>query len=257
MGACGAALMVQSSGSSQSSERSQPSSDSRAHVMRAPGSTSASSCRHGEARSSRRPTPHALAGSHPTRRARPRCHSLQAQIPSTEIHADDALTITLSSHPRWELRPTATPAEPRCRVIGLRIYFDAATSPAGVTNIYVQSMKRPPVTIRGWALGAEELETYRVDGPLSVIAPRHVAFDTPAPGCGWATARTVRSWWNAGRPTSFIDSWGRDRRRRRTSGGSFECDERRRGTHAHHRAQFEFSPLVAWLAAPILRRWLL
>ena len=39
--------------------------------------------------------------------------------------------------------------------------------------------------------------------------------------------------------------------------GWFECDERDDGTHVHHREQFEFSPLVAWLAAPILRRWLL
>ncbi|HET9602022.1 MAG TPA: hypothetical protein VFP08_10545, partial [Acidimicrobiales bacterium] len=39
--------------------------------------------------------------------------------------------------------------------------------------------------------------------------------------------------------------------------GWFECDERDDGTHVRHREQFEFSPLVAWLAAPILRRWLL
>jgi hypothetical protein len=39
--------------------------------------------------------------------------------------------------------------------------------------------------------------------------------------------------------------------------GWFERDARDDVTHVRHREQFEFSPLVAWLAAPILRRWLL
>jgi hypothetical protein len=39
--------------------------------------------------------------------------------------------------------------------------------------------------------------------------------------------------------------------------GWFECDERDDGTHVRHREQVVFAPVVAWLAAPILRRWLL
>jgi hypothetical protein len=160
-----------------------------------------------------------------------------------------------------------------------------------------------------------------------------------APGCGAATARTVRSWSMPGARQASSRYCGRDRRRRRTSHradigtrrarvaldidryrqvdpkfrkvyrhrmdgdageirysgtlrgiptppdaqsigltrwirldyksvpsplnrlarfhGWFECDARDDVTHVRHREQFEFSPLVAWLAAPILRRWLL
>jgi hypothetical protein len=38
--------------------------------------------------------------------------------------------------------------------------------------------------------------------------------------------------------------------------GWFECDERADGTFVRHVEQFDFSPLVAWLAKPILGRWL-
>jgi hypothetical protein len=38
--------------------------------------------------------------------------------------------------------------------------------------------------------------------------------------------------------------------------GWFECEERENGTFVRHREQFDFSPAIAWLAAPILERWL-
>lgn len=38
--------------------------------------------------------------------------------------------------------------------------------------------------------------------------------------------------------------------------GWFQCEERDGGTFVLHREQFDFSPLVGWLAAPMLQRWL-
>ena len=38
--------------------------------------------------------------------------------------------------------------------------------------------------------------------------------------------------------------------------GWFACEEHDGATVVHHREEFDFSPLVAWLAAPVLARWL-
>ncbi len=38
--------------------------------------------------------------------------------------------------------------------------------------------------------------------------------------------------------------------------GWFECEAREGGTFVRHREEFDFSPLVGWLARPILERWL-
>ncbi len=38
--------------------------------------------------------------------------------------------------------------------------------------------------------------------------------------------------------------------------GWFECEEREEGTFVRHREEFDFSPVVGWLAAPLFKRWL-